>query len=33
MEGGCYTKSDDQCIGLISEQNDILYSTQNTYLG
>ena len=31
-EGGCYTRSDGPYIGLISEQNDIVYSKQNTYL-
>ena len=32
MEGGCYTTSDGPYIDLISEQNDIVYSKQNTYL-
>ena len=32
MEAGCYTTSDGPYIGLISEQNDIVYSKQNTYL-
>ena len=32
MKAGCYTTADGPYIGLISEQNDIAYSKQNTYL-